>query len=88
MVAARIPARISPAMIVARTPCLEIRSATTRMMVSGSFKVGRTPAFVIAFPITPINTETAMEITTQTVATLLESFSLFASPIAIKRSST
>ena len=54
----------------------------------GISKVGRTPAFVIAFPITPINTETAMEITTQTVATLLESFSLFASPIAIKRSST
>ena len=88
MVAARIPARIRPATMAARNPCLEIRSATTRIMVSGSSSTGITPAFDMAFPTTPINTAITMEMTTQMVATLLESFSFFASSIAIKRSST
>ena len=40
----------------------------------------------MALPTMPINTATAMEITTHTDATLRESFSLLSSSIAIKRS--
>ena len=46
------------------------------------------PCLLKVYPIIPINTATAIEITTQIVAILLESFILFSSLIAIKRKST
>ncbi len=88
MVAARMPARITPATRAASTPCLEIRSEIVMRMVSASSRAGMEPAFVMALPITPIKIATAMEITTQTEATLLDSFSFSASSMAIKRRST
>ena len=45
--------------------------------------VGMTPSPLIASPTIPIMTETAIEISTQVVATLLESESFFSSSIAM-----
>ena len=49
-------------------------------------RAGTAPTFVMPSPIIPISTATAMEITTQMDATLLEIFSLLSSSIAINRS--
>ena len=58
------------------------------MMVSASSSVGMEPTLVMALPITPMKIATAMEITTQMVATLLERSSFLASSMAMKRRST
>ncbi len=88
MVAARIPARITPAISAANTPWVAIRSAIVMMIVSESSSAGMEPTAVMAFPTTPMKMATVMEITTHMLATLLDSSSFFASSIAIKRSST
>ena len=44
------------------------------------------PTLVIPLPTTPMNTATAMEMTTHTVAMRRLTFSLFSSSMAIKRS--
>ena len=49
-------------------------------------RMGMIPTLDMLYPITPINTATAMEMTTHTVAILLDIFSLFSSSIAINLS--
>ena len=84
----RIPDRITPPMIAIRTPYLPIRSAILTMIVSDVLppRKSSAPEAETALPTTPITTATAMEITTHTVAILLDIFSFSLSSIAMKRS--
>ena len=88
MVAARMPARITPAISAGSGPNWLSRVAMRTMMVSLALpSSGATaPTLVIPLPTTPINTATAMEMTTHTVAMRRLTFSLFSSSMAIKRS--
>ena len=88
IVEARMPARIVPASKAGRIPCLLNKSAICTMIVSESepVRVFKAPTSLIARPITPIKTATAREMTTQIVATRLESVSFYSSSIAMKRS--
>lgn len=85
---ARIPARIRPAMIIARTPFSLKSIATLIINVSASEEPTSTsiaPAFYIEYPIIPMKIAIPIEITTQTDAILLESFNLFSFSIPMKR---
>ena len=89
MVAARMPARIKPATMLNKTPFWLIKCVICTMMVSLSPLLasrGTRPALVMALPTMPINTATAMEITTHTLAIRRLSLSLSSSSMAIKRS--
>ena len=88
IVAARMPARMTPQSRAASTPCWLIRSAMRTMMVSESepSSAPSAPTLVSALPMMPIRIATPMAMTTQTVATRRDSLSLFSSSIAIKRS--
>ena len=90
IVAARIPARISPAITAATGPMPLISLAITTITVSEDepSRNSKAPALVIPYPITPIKIAIASDTTTQTVAIRLESVSFSFSSIAIKRSST
>ena len=86
IVAAKIPAKITPASSAAGTPYWLSRLEICTIIVSESAKCSKVPAAVMALPTTPMNTATAMEITTQVVATRREIVSFFSSSIAINRS--
>ena len=83
IVDARIPARITPAISANTAPFSASRLEILMMIVSLSARLSIAPLFVIARPTKPINTATAREITTQTVATLLDVFNCLLSLIAI-----
>lgn len=85
MVAARIPARITPASRAGSTPNWLIRLAIRTMMVSESASCSSAPALVMALPTNPMVMATPIEITTHEEATRRESFSFFSSSMAIKR---
>ena len=87
MVEARIPARITPAMIAKKAPFwLTVRAMTTMIRCEFAMSRSSAPLFTAAQPMIPIRIATAIEIVTHTVAIRREVFSFFASSIAMKRS--
>ena len=88
IVDARIPESTTPAITAKMAPWLARRSDIFIITVSESEpeSAGMQPSPLIASPTTPIQTDTAIEIRTQTVATLLESESFFSSSIAMNLS--
>ena len=88
MVAARIPANISPAMTAGRLPMEAIFSAILIIILwlSPGAMGASAPEPIMALPIMPISTAMPMEITTQMEATRRERDSFCGSSIAMNRS--
>ena len=85
IVAARTPARITPARSAGRIPCLLNRLVIAMMTVSGSSRAPIEPYLTIPSPTTPMNTATVIAITTQIVAIRRERTSFFSSSMDMKR---
>ena len=85
MVAARIPARITPAINAAKKPWVLIKSAIVMMILSPSLRLSIEPFALMALPTIPIKMATNIANTTHTVAILRESTNFFSSLMDMKR---
>ena len=87
MVAARMPAIMTPATMAASAPCVEMSAAVFTMRLSASDSdagIAIAPVLTMPKPTMPITTATPSEMTTQTVAMRRLKLSLSSSPMAIK----
>ena len=88
IVAARMPARMSPARTAASTPCWLMRLAmrTMRVSLDEPLRNSSAPTLVMPRPTMPMTMDAVMAMTTQTVAMRRLRTSFFSSSMAMKRS--